>query len=276
MSDSSSIKKILIIAGSDSGGGAGLQADIKVATVLNCYATVAVTAVTAQNTQTVSAIYPVSPDCVYEQITAVMSDIVIDVVKIGMVCNLEIAKAVYQALEPYQEIPVILDPVMISTTGHALLQNNAINYLKEFFFPRVTLLTPNCDEAALLTGRKIDTQSAMLAAAQSLYAMGVPYILVKGGHLPIDGTVHDLLFSSREPHIISHSYLPKSRLHGTGCALSTAIACGLAHGYAMEESVGKAIAYVTRAIEKTTIIGKGCLPLNHLGFDDTETQGNYF
>ncbi|WP_164963101.1 bifunctional hydroxymethylpyrimidine kinase/phosphomethylpyrimidine kinase [Rubrivivax sp. JA1026] len=257
--------RVLIIAGSDSGGGAGIQADLKAVAALGAYGMTAITALTAQNTLGVRAIHGVPPAMLRAQIDAVAEDIGADAVKIGMLHAPDIVHAVADALDAHRLAPVVLDPVMISTSGSRLLQDDAVQALVAELFPRAALVTPNLDEAGFLTGRRLDDEAGMAAAADELLARGAPAVLLKGGHLPGD-EVADLLATRaggrrwlRAPRIAS------ANTHGTGCTLSSAIAARLALGDTLDAAVQAAHAYVRRALAAGAAVrtGAGSGPLNH-------------
>ena len=261
--------RVLSIAGSDSGGGAGIQADLKTISALGCFGMTAITALTAQNTQGVTAIHPVPPEILTAQIDAVLSDIGCDAVKIGMLHAPEIVDVVAAAIRRHQLRHVILDPVMIATSGAKLIADATIAGLVSQLFPLASLVTPNLDEAEVLLARPIRKIADLDAAARDLLALGCRAVLLKGGHL--EGTeVVDVLATStadgqsqlqhyRSPRIASRN------LHGTGCTLSSAIAARLALGDALPEAVAAARAYILQAIQAGAAqhTGHGHGPLNH-------------
>lgn len=257
---------ILTIAGSDCSGGAGIQADIKTISALGAYAASAVTAITVQNTRGVTGIHPVPPACVKAQIEAVMADIRPRAVKIGMVNDAGTIRAIAESLEAYPSHYTVLDPVMISTSGHRLMEEDAITALTDRLMPLATLITPNLHEAEALTGKKISTLSEMEAAARELLAFGSQAVLVKGGHLE-EEEMCDVLYIKGEtqPRLFSSPKIESRNTHGTGCTLSSAIATYLALGEPLGEAVRKAKAYVHQGIStgKDVHIGAGHGPLNH-------------
>lgn len=258
------MKRILIIAGSDSGGGAGLQADIKTASALGAYATTAVTAVTVQNTRTVSAIHPVPTDIISAQIKTVLDDIGADAVKIGMLGTADAIKAVASALNALpKDVPVIVDPVLVATSGDALADGDVRDTLVGHMLPHATLLTPNRPEAETLTGISIATDDDVHYAAEKLLELGPKAVLLKGGH-GVGPSVRDLLVEQTGTTIFEHERLDTTNTHGTGCTLSTAIAVYLAQGYSLAEAVDHAGAYVLTAIRTAPGLGGGHGPLNHL------------
>ena len=257
--------RVLSIAGSDSGGGAGIQADLKTFSALGCYGMTAITAITAQNTQGVRAIHGVPPDMLRAQIDAVVEDIGVDAVKIGMLHAPEVVAVVVDAIRRYRLPHVVLDPVMVATSGDRLMAEETVQVLVRELFPLATVVTPNLDEAALLLGHPIPGIGALDDAARALLALGAPAVLLKGGHLPGDEVVDVLalpdgtLTHLRSPRIATHNG------HGTGCTLSSAIAAQLALGHALPEAVKRARTYILGAIEAGAAVhtGKGHGPLNH-------------
>ena len=257
--------RVLSIAGSDSGGGAGIQADLKTFSALGCYGMTAITAITAQNTQGVRAIHGISPDMLRAQIDAVAEDIGVDAVKIGMLHDPEVVRVVVKAIARHQMLQVVLDPVMVATSGDRLMADETVGVLVQELFPRVTVITPNLDEAALLLGRSIDGADALDEAASALLALGAPAVLLKGGHLPGDLVVDVLVMAGggrlrlQSPRIATHNG------HGTGCTLSAAIAAHLALGLPLPQAVEQARAYILGAIAAGADVhtGHGHGPLNH-------------
>ncbi len=253
--------RLLVIAGSDSSAGAGLQADLKTAEAFGVYAQTAVTAVTAQDTEGVYAVTPMTPDMVRAQIDAALGDIGADAVKIGMLADAEVAVAVIDALAQTQA-PLVLDPVLISTSGTPLLAGDGIGVLKRRLLPRAFLITPNLPEAEILTAVPMRSLEDCDQAAERLHAMGCRYVLIKGGHGE-DATVRDVLYEAGRRILVLESPRQETRhTHGTGCALSTAIACGLAEGLAIKESVRRAHDFVQAAIRTAPGLGHGRGPLN--------------
>lgn len=259
-------KIVLTIAGSDSGGGAGIQADIKTISSLGGFAVCVLTALTAQNTQKVSSIMSVPADFVKEQLISVWDDFHPTVVKIGMLNDVEVAKTVVAFLKEHiNSCKIVTDPVMISTSGFCLSQNNTIDVLKNELFPISTIITPNLYEASCLVGYKIRTIEEMKVAATDLLRMGANYVLIKGGHLENSKMVDFLSGKNGLCCIFESDKIITNNLHGTGCTLSSAIATYLSFGFDMEEAVAMAKKYITRAIEagKDIVIGEGNGPLNH-------------
>ncbi|MGL5318642.1 MAG: bifunctional hydroxymethylpyrimidine kinase/phosphomethylpyrimidine kinase [Bacteroidales bacterium] len=255
----------LTIAGSDSGGGAGIQADLKTFSALGVYGTSVITAITAQNTQGVSGVESVSTAMVYAQAKAVFSDMHIDTVKIGMLHSPDIIRAIADLLTTYQPAHIILDPVMIATSGDRLIQDDCIELLLTALFPKATLVTPNLDEAEFLTGMKITDTLSLEHAGKKLLSYGCQAVLMKGGHLPSEEMTDLLIYPDGTTHSFSATKITSKNTHGTGCTFSSAIAAHLAHGYSLLESVAKSKSYITQAIANGADIqtGKGHGPLNH-------------
>lgn len=257
--------RVLSIAGSDSGGGAGIQADLKTFSALGCYGMTAITALTAQNTLGVRAIHGVPPQMLRDQIDAVVEDLGVDAVKIGMLHAPEIVQTVADAIDRHALKKVVLDPVMVATSGAVLIDNPAIAVLVRELFPRAVVVTPNLDEASLLVGRALSNEREMEAAAQELLAKGAQAVLLKGGHLAGE-VVRDLLATPNgELHWMRAPRIHSANTHGTGCTLSSAIAAHLALGASLLEAVEAARAYVRAALAAGAKVrtGAGGGPLNH-------------
>ncbi len=253
--------RVLIIAGSDSGGGAGVQADIKTVTALGGYAMTAITALTAQNTRGVIDVLPIPAAFVAKQMRAVLDDIGADCVKTGMLGDGEVIDAVCRVLaEKGAGIPMVVDPVLRAHDGTDLLEADAVTRLSARLFPRATLLTPNVPEAAILTGMRIDDRDGMVEAGRRLLDLGPAAVLVKGGHLSGE-TVRDILVTTAGLEIFEHPRLSGRPLHGTGCTLSSAIATGLAQGMGLCDAVRRARGYVFEAIRRAPGLGGGVTPL---------------
>lgn len=256
--------RILSIAGSDSSGGAGIQADIKTITMLGGYAMTAITTVTAQNSVGVQAIAPMSGDVVAHQIRSCIADIGVDAVKIGMLHDEEIINAVAEALRDLPDhAPIVLDPVMIATSGAALIAPEGITALRHALFPLATLLTPNLPELGHLVERSLSTSDHMIAAAQELSDNTGAAVLAKGGHTSDDRIIDILVQPGREPGYFEHERIATAHTHGTGCTLSSAIATLLAHGQSLENAVRLGRNFVLRAIEAAPGFGAGNGPLGH-------------
>jgi hydroxymethylpyrimidine/phosphomethylpyrimidine kinase len=255
--------RVLIIAGSDSGGGAGIQADIKTVTALGGYAMTAVTAVTVQNTLGVRGYHEVPTDVVAGQIAAVLEDIGADVIKTGMLASIAIIEAVSHALHKSGSgLPRVVDPVMRAKGGHALLAEDAAEALVKLLVRGAALITPNLPEAEVLMGRSIKTETDMDAAVPALRALGAAAVLLKGGHLEGDRVV-DLLITPEDVVRFTDTRIETKATHGTGCTLASAIAAGLAQGLSLPDAVTRARAYVRKAMLTAPGFGKGHGPLNH-------------
>lgn len=260
---------ILSIAGSDCSGGAGIQADIKTASALGCYATTAITAVTVQNTLGVSDVHPIPASVVKAQIEAVTEDISPAAIKIGMLTDAETIHAIAEVLHPlYEDCPIILDPVMVSSSGRELLHPEAVECLKKELIPLCFLVTPNIPETEILSGIRIRSMEKRLQAAHEILKSGCRNVLIKGGHAAGDDMA-DLLVCSGSPrrtHLYHAVKIETPNTHGTGCTLSTAIACFTARDYKLPRAVKQAKQYLTRAMEAGSDVeaGYGHGPLNHL------------
>ncbi|MEM1126208.1 MAG: bifunctional hydroxymethylpyrimidine kinase/phosphomethylpyrimidine kinase [Bacteroidota bacterium] len=256
----------LTIAGSDSGGGAGIQADIKAMQAQGVFAASVLTAITAQNTQAVTAAYELPTDLIAAQIDAVFDDLTVLATKTGMLSSSAIIETVAQKVESLGITPLVVDPVMISKSGFALLKPEAVDTLKTRLLPLATLATPNLHEAAHLVGREIRTRAEATEAAREIQAMGPQAVLVKGGHLEDDALATDVLFDGEQVHTFSAPRLDTRHTHGTGCTLASAIAANLAKGYAMEAACARAKKYLTEAIRHGLDIGHGHGPTHHFYF----------
>ena len=252
----------LTIAGSDSGGGAGIQADLKTFQAFGVFGTTAITALTAQNTLGVQAVHSIPADMVEAQIRAVAVDLHPAACKSGMLANREVIDAVAAALVRHRPGPYVLDPVMVATSGDRLLDAGAEAALGEALLPLCAVVTPNLDEAAVLTGRPVRDLAGMRAAAETLVHMGAGAALVKGGHLEGDEVI-DLLLDQQGVHTWTRPRLATRSTHGTGCTLSAAIAAGLALGRGLREAIDDALDFVHRAIAQAPVLGSGNGPLNH-------------
>ena len=257
--------RVLSIAGSDSGGGAGIQADLKTFAALGCYGMTAITALTAQNTLGVSAIHGVPPEMLKAQLCAVFDDIGVDAVKIGMLHAPDIVRTVAWALKQYRVQRVVLDPVMVATSGDTLITPKTVQVLVEELVPLATVITPNLDEAALLLSRTIESAHELEAAARDLLAMGAPAVLLKGGHLPGMEVVDLLVTGSGPVQRLASPRIESRNTHGTGCTLSSAMAAYLALGEPLHRAVALARGYILQAIELGADVytGAGHGPLNH-------------
>ena len=258
----SGMARVLAVAGSDSGGGAGIQADIKTIACLGAYAATAVTALTAQNTRGVSGILAAPADFVAAQMRAVLEDIGADAIKTGMLVNGGIIHAVAGVLAHWPAIPVVVDPVMIAKGGAPLLADEAVAALKRLLIPICALVTPNIPEAEALTGFAVSTIDDMRRAAAALKQTGARAVLVKGGHLPRGDVIHNVLLADKET-IFSVPRVASAHTHGTGCTLASAIATGLAQRLPLRESIERAQAFVAAGIAHAPGLGGGHGPLRH-------------
>ena len=254
------MKKVLSIAGSDSSGGAGIQADLKTILSHKMYGMTAITALTAQNTTGVTGIYDMTPDALTAQLDAVFTDIFPDSVKIGMVSSVELIKAIAAALEKYKPKNIVLDPVMVSTSGHSLLAPEAEDALISLLFPFADIITPNVPEAEVLCGFKVENEDDMLKAAEFMAEKFNTAVLLKGGHL--NGS--DLLYADNKAIWIHGKHIDNPNTHGTGCTLSSAIASQLAKGHNIEDAVRAAKKYISGAIGAGLNLGHGNGPINHM------------
>ena len=255
------MKKVLTIAGSDSGGGAGIQADIKTMTMNGVFAMSAVTALTAQNTTGVQGIYEVTPEFLALQLDSVFTDLRPDAVKIGMVSSAPLIEAIAERLRFYQAEKLVVDPVMVATSGARLLADDAVDTLTRLLFPLADLLTPNIPEAEVLWGRKIDSVTDMERAAAEIGERFSTAVLLKGGHALNDA--NDLLYYNGTLRWFRGKRIDNPNTHGTGCTLSSAIAANLAKGFPLPESVERAKAYISGALAAMLDLGKGRGPMNH-------------
>ena len=255
--------KILIIAGSDSSGGAGIQADIKTVTALGSYAMTAITAVTIQNTTGVKSIVSIDPKEISNQIEFTSKDIKPDAIKIGMLHSVEVIKSVIYSLKLIKVKKIILDPVMIAKGGSKLIDDNAIKLLKNKLIKKVTLITPNIPEAEILTNTKIKNKEDMIFAASLLIQLGAKNVFIKGGHLD-SKVVQDIFVNKNEIMLIKNRRITTSNTHGTGCTLSSAITTFFACGKTLKKSCELATKYVNNSIRSNLNFGKGHGPINHL------------
>jgi len=254
--------KALTIAGSDSSGGAGIQADLKTMCAHGVYGMTAITALTAQNTTGVSGIFDATPEFIGQQLDAVFTDIFPDAVKIGMLSNKEIIQVVGEKLKQYKAKNIVLDPVMVSTSGSKLIKDDAIAQMVSQLFPLATVITPNIPETEVLTGMKIENQEQMIEAGKVLNKQLNTAVLVKGGHSINDA--NDVLVTSQKVTVIPGERINNPNTHGTGCTLSSAIACNLAKGKTLEEAIVLAKKYLSNALRDNMDLGKGSGPVNHL------------
>ena len=265
MSQGLTYPRVLTIAGSDSGGGAGIQADLKTCSAWGCYGMTAITALTAQNTQGVQGIHAVPPEFLAAQIDSVCTDLGVDAIKIGMLHMPEVVRVVVRAIERHQPRWVVLDPVMVATSGDKLIEEATVEVIVKELFPLVSVITPNLDEAAWLVGHAIERADDLAAAARELLAMGAPAVLLKGGHLPGPEVVDCLLTREGTLEWFKADRVDTRNMHGTGCTLSSALACALALGHDLVTATRMTKAYVAQALQHgaLTRIGQGHGPLNH-------------
>ncbi|WP_312942260.1 bifunctional hydroxymethylpyrimidine kinase/phosphomethylpyrimidine kinase [Oscillibacter sp.] len=255
------MKTALSIAGSDSSGGAGIQADIKTMTINGVYAMSAVTALTAQNTTGVQGIFEVSPEFLAQQLDCVFTDIPPDAVKIGMVSSAGLIQVIAEKLRQYAAVNIVVDPVMVSTSGARLISADAVDALKRRLLPLATLLTPNIPETEVLSGMKVECAADMERAAKAISDAYGCAVLCKGGHQLNDA--NDLLYRNGETRWFNGRRIENPNTHGTGCTLSSAIAANLAKNYGMDESVERAKAYISEALGAMLNLGAGSGPMNH-------------
>jgi hydroxymethylpyrimidine/phosphomethylpyrimidine kinase len=253
--------KALTIAGSDSGGGAGIQADLKTFAALGVYGSSAITALTAQNTLGVQAVYPVDPVFVAQQIDSVMSDIGADAAKTGMLFSAAIIQTVAERVQRWNIRKLVVDPVMVAKSGDRLLQEEAIDALKQHLLPRAYVITPNLGEASVLAGFEVNDKPAMQEAARAIHALGATIVVVKGGHLP--DCADDLVYDGSEMRWLPAEHIDTPHTHGTGCTFSAAIAALLAKGYAPFEAIARAKEYLTDALRTAKAVGAGHSPVHH-------------
>jgi len=254
--------RVLAIAGSDSGGGAGVQADIKTITALGGYAATAITAITVQNTLGVSEVFPMPPRIVRAQAEAVLGDIGADAIKLGMLGTAEMIEAVAEVLDGAPGVPAVIDPVMRAKGGGALLEPRALDAVRGLLIPRAALLTPNAPEAAALTGLEVETTDDLRRAGEALLSAGAAAVLMKGGHLPGE-RVTDVLMTPDGETTFEGPRVETRHTHGTGCTLASACATGLAQGLPLDRAAARAFAYVAEAIARAPGLGDGHGPLDH-------------
>ncbi len=264
MSETEPAGRVLIIAGSDSGGGAGVQADIKAVSAMGAYAATAITAITVQNTKGVTAIHPVPDAIIAGQIKAVLDDIGADVIKTGMLATTGVVELVADLLEAQDPpIPFVLDPVMIATSGDRLVDVETESVIRDRLVPLATLVTPNIPEAERLTGGKVENLGDQIAAAEALMELGAKAALIKGGHLK-GSVVTDVLVSSRGMEIMERPRIQTRHTHGTGCTLASAIAARLAMGESLPDAVRTSGDYLHEAIQRAPGFGEGHGPVDHM------------
>jgi len=267
------MKRALTIAGSDSGGGAGIQADLKTFQELGVFGMSALTAVTAQNTLGVHGVYPMTSEAVAKQIHAVGEDIGVDSLKTGMLFNAEIIETVAQSIKNFHWETVVVDPVMIAKGGASLLLQEAISALKKHLLPLAKVITPNIPEAEVLTGMTIQTAEDKQEAAKKLYESGVKNVMIKGGHDVDPSSSTDLLFDGKEFYMFTSKRIETKNTHGTGCTFSAAITAELAKGASVYDAVVTAKDFIQAAIEDDLMLGKGHGPTNHWAYQKRNLVG---
>jgi hydroxymethylpyrimidine/phosphomethylpyrimidine kinase len=255
--------RVLVIAGSDSGGGAGIQADIKTVTALGGYAATAVTAITVQNTLGVSGVHPIPVDVIEAQGRAVLDDIGADAMKTGMIGDVATVEAVARLIDRADAVPAVIDPVMIAKGGASLLPAHAVSALTSLLVPRAALLTPNAPEASALTGLSVETTDDLRRAGEKLLGMGAKAVLMKGGHIAGERVVDVLMTAATGEATFEGARIESRHTHGTGCTLASACATGLAQGLRLEETVARAWTYVREALLHAPGFGAGHGPLDH-------------
>lgn len=258
----SHLGRVLIIAGSDSGGGAGIQADIKAVTAMGGYAATAITAITVQNTLGVHGVHPLPLDVIEQQARAVLDDIGADALKTGMLGTVEVVERVAAILDSYPA-PAVVDPVMIAKGGHPLLAEAAVGAVRSLMIPRAALLTPNAPEAEALTGVAVSDPNGQRRAGEALLKLGAGAVLMKGGHVGDGPTVTDILLTPAGETLLEGERIDTTSTHGTGCTLASACAAGIALGRPLEVAVAEAWAYVAEAIRRAPGLGRGHGPLDH-------------
>ncbi|USG63800.1 bifunctional hydroxymethylpyrimidine kinase/phosphomethylpyrimidine kinase [Brevibacillus ruminantium] len=256
------LAKAMTIAGSDSGGGAGIQADLKTFHQLGVYGTSAITAITAQNTKGVAGVYPLPTEAVSQQMNEVLSDIGTDAAKTGMLFHAEIIEEVAKQIRHFEVTKLVIDPVMIAKGGAKLLQDEAITALRNHLLPLAEVITPNLPEAAYMTGLLIETPEQMREAAKVIHQMGPRHVMMKGGHLQDDAIV-DILFDGRDFYEFAHKRIHTRHTHGTGCTFSAALTAELAKGTSLVHAVERANRFIIEAIKTAPQIGGGHGPTNH-------------
>jgi hydroxymethylpyrimidine/phosphomethylpyrimidine kinase len=254
--------RVLILAGSDSGGGAGIQADIKAVTMLGGFAATAITAITVQNTLGVHGVHPLPLQVIVDQARVVLDDIGADCLKTGMLGSVDVVETVAGLIDYAKGVPVVVDPVMIAKGGSPLLVEDAVEAVRRLMVPRATLLTPNAPEAEALTGIKVEDLEGQRRAGEALLEMGAQAVLMKGGHVPGDMVI-DLLLTRDGETVLESERVDSRHTHGTGCTLASACAAGIAKGLPLQQAVAEAWAYVAEAIRRAPGLGQGHGPLDH-------------
>lgn len=255
----------LTIAGNDGSGGAGMQADIKTFSALGCFATSVLTALPVQNTQGVRNIFPIEEKAVEEQVAAILDDIFPQAIKIGMVHTSKLVNTIVNTLKRYPPVPIVFDPVMVSTSGHRLIDEDTVQVIIEKLFPVAEVITPNMDEAGILAGMKVQTVEEMFEAGPRILKLGCKSVLLKGGHLSGDKLTSIFFYNDKEYDTFESEHFDTHNTHGSGCTLSSAIAAYIARGKSLRDAVQLGQEYVFNAIKngKDVVTGKGNGPLNH-------------
>lgn len=257
------IPKVLTIAGSDSSAGAGIQADLKTFMALNVYGTSAITSITVQNTQGIESVYDLPGFLVYNQIKSIISDIGVDATKTGMLSNSDIIESVASAIHEFNINKLIVDPVLKAKDETNLLKENAINIFKQKILPEALIITPNIFEAEILSDIKITSREDMILAAEKIYELGPKFVVIKGGHLPFNNTIVDLIYSKDKIEYLENPFIQTKNTHGIGCTFSAAITAYIAKGFDVFSSIKNARAYIQNALQNEIQIGNGFGPLNH-------------
>ena len=256
------MRNVLTIAGSDSSGGAGIQADLKTFSAHGVFGMSVITAVTAQSTRGVFGVQDITPEMIEKQLEVLFEDIAIHAIKIGMVSKSETIRIISSVLNKHRKLPIVLDPVMVSKSGHHLLEPEAKEALIQHLLPLATVVTPNLPEAEVITGESVESLEEMKRAGHIIYGMGPAFVLMKGGHLEEEAST-DLLFNGTEWLEYPHQRIETKNTHGTGCTLSASLAANLAKGISMQDSVKLSKDYITEAIQASFSIGKGPGPVHH-------------
>lgn len=263
ISEGKGVKKALTIAGSDSGGGAGIQADLKTFYAFGVYGMSAIAALTAQNTLGVQGVFEITPQFVYKQIESIMTDIGTDAAKTGMLSQIDVVKIVAQAVKEFRIPNLVVDPVMVAKGGEPLLSTSARKIIKEVLIPLAMVVTPNLFEAEALIGTQIQTLDEMKAAAAELKKTGCQWVVIKGGHLVDSEDAIDVVYNGKDFHFLKSERFETRNTHGTGCTFSSAIAAGLARGYEPLKAITRAKEFITEAIRQNIPVGHGHGPTNH-------------
>lgn len=258
-----SIPKALTIAGSDSSGGAGIQADLKTFIALNVYGTTTITSITVQNTKGIESVYDLPGTLVYKQIKAIVSDICIDAAKTGMLSNSDIIENVAAAIHDFKINNLIVDPVLKAKDETPLLNKNSLNIFKQKILPAALIVTPNIIEAEILSDIKISSRDDMILAAEKIHKFGSKCVVIKGGHLPFNNLVSDLIYTKDKIEFLENAFIQTKNLHGIGCTFSAAITANIAKGFDIFTSIVHAREYIQNALQNEIKIGSGFGPLNH-------------